>query len=100
MPTRCIHVKVPGYGVAIVRGNFPKPQKCSKCGAPATLACDWKIGKTTKGNKTKILTCDMPLCEKCTYVPAEGKDLCPMHAKRWEERQAAPATFNPEVPNG
>lgn len=66
------------YGVAIVctRGRR-KVQRC-ECGRHATKLCDWKIPGGT---------CDIPLCERCTTVPAPDKDLCPGHAEEWEKRK-------------
>lgn len=61
----------------ICTGRGSKPPRCVKCGMMADLLCDWRI----KGKRSK--TCDAPLCNSCTHKPAEGKDLCPEHAKLW-----------------
>lgn len=76
----CEHVQLPDGGSAIVCGRGRKP-KCA-CGAPSTLACDWKVPSRQSG------TCDAPLCGKCGTSPAPGKDLCPAHAKAWSEWRA------------
>jgi len=75
----CEHVQVGGT-VAIVCGV--RRRKC-KCGRRATLECDWKVPTKKSG------TCDAPLCDRCTTVPAPDKDLCPKHAAEWEARRAA-----------
>lgn len=72
----CEYVPVPG-GVAIACSRTRK-RRC-KCGRAADLLCDWKVpGK--KGG-----TCDKPICNRCTTSPAEGKDLCPDHARAFME---------------
>lgn len=76
----CEHVTLPGGQTAIVCST--RPRKRCKCGRRATLLCDWKIpGK--KGG-----TCDRPICERCATSPAPGKDLCPDHARAFEEWKA------------
>ncbi len=80
----CEHVPLPGGGSAIVCSSGRRP-KCSGCGRPARLLCDWK----TPGVRTG--TCDTPLCERCTHKPAPGKDLCPAHKaeyERWSAQRA------------
>lgn len=74
----CTFVPLPGGGTAIVCGPRARPKRCS-CGSgrPATLLCDWKV----EGG-----TCDAPLCEACSHVPAPEKDLCPKHAAEWKAR--------------
>jgi len=57
------------------RGASQKRYKCSVCGQPATLLCDWKIGNGK--------TCDVPVCHEHTYRPAPGKDLCWAHSNEW-----------------
>jgi hypothetical protein len=56
-------------------------RKCS-CGSgrPADLLCDWKVGAGT---------CDLQICAGCATKPKAGKDLCPGHAKAWEEWKAS-----------
>jgi len=53
-----------------------RTQRC-KCGRRSTKLCDWKVPGGT---------CDAPLCERCTTVPAPEKDLCPKHAAEWAKR--------------
>jgi len=79
----CHHVQLPGGGHAIVCGSRRRrPPKCV-CGSglPADLLCDWKTGPGK--------TCDLAMCARCTTKPAEGKDLCPGHAKAWRAWLAA-----------
>lgn len=78
----CEHVSLPGGGSAIICGL--KRQRCS-CGRRATLACDWKVPTRKSG------TCDAPICASCTTSPMPDKDLCPKHAKAFEEWKAARA---------
>lgn len=81
---RCKKIPVTG-GVAIVCGTFGSRKRCG-CGAAATLACDWKVASRRSG------TCDAPLCVRCAFSPAEGKDLCPDHRDayaRWLSERAA-----------
>jgi hypothetical protein len=73
----CEHVTLPGGVHAIVCSG--RRNRCA-CGAPATLACDWKV----PGRKSN--TCDAPICRTCTHVPAPDKDLCPAHAAEWKAR--------------
>lgn len=74
----CRHVKV-GEISAIVCGPMPRPKKCRAHGVTAAYLCDWKL----PGGGT----CDAPLCGLCTTQPADGKDLCPEHAREWEFRR-------------
>lgn len=80
----CERVQLPGGGVAIVCGRGRRAKRC-KCGAVATRECDWKVPRKKSG------TCDLPLCENCSHVPAPDKDLCPGHAAAWKSRQVAKA---------
>lgn len=77
-PLACEHVSLSGGGSAIVCGTRRK--KCA-CGRRATLECDWKV------NGKKSGTCDAPICDRCTHVPAPDKDLCPKHAAEWKARR-------------
>lgn len=72
----CQRVPLPGGGHAIVCGPKRRAKRCN-CGRPATLLCDARL----KGKKG---TCDRPICDQCTTSPAEGKDLCPAHARAYE----------------
>ena len=66
----------------IVRGivcHRGKKRLFCHCGKPAARECDWKLGKRT---------CDRPLCLEHTMQPAQGKDLCPEHAKIWATHPA------------
>jgi hypothetical protein len=74
-------------GVTLIicsRGGGKRQRTTCKCGAPATLACDWRLPPDRKK------TCDAPICEKCTTKPAPGKDICPDHKaayERWRARE-------------
>lgn len=82
----CTRVQLPDGSAAIVCGPRRKRKLCP-CGSgrPTTLLCDWKV----KGRKSG--TCDAPICEACTYVPAPEKDLCPTHRAEWQARLDANA---------
>jgi hypothetical protein len=75
----CEHFAHPG-GVGIVCGV--RRRKCP-CGRRATLECDWKVPSRKSG------TCDAPICDRCTTVPAPEKDLCVKHAAEWAARKVA-----------
>lgn len=75
----CHHVQMPGGGTAIVCTGRERPRKCCKCGGKATLLCDWKMPRRKSG------TCDKPICDRCSTSPAPDKDLCPDHARAFEE---------------
>lgn len=70
-------------GGAIVCGPAPRIRRCVGCGVGlkpgVMLLCDARL----KGGGT----CDKPICPKCTTKPAEGKDLCPNHARQYERLQ-------------
>lgn len=76
----CETVTLPDGGRAIVCMSGQR-KRCA-CGRPATLACDWKVPTRRSG------TCDAPICERCTTVPAPDKDLCPKHAEAFEAWKA------------
>jgi hypothetical protein len=76
----CQAVTLPDGGLAIVCTGG-RLRRCA-CGETATQLCDWKVKTRRSG------TCDKPLCERCTHVPAPGKDLCPGHAAMWKARAA------------
>lgn len=59
-------------------------QRC-KCGARATLQCDWKVPTRRSG------VCDRYICASCSTKPAPHKDLCREHAVTWERWKAARA---------
>lgn len=80
----CEHVALPNGATAIVCSSNRRP-KCTGCGGPARLLCDWKTPGVRNG------TCDAPVCEKCSTKPAKGKDLCPTHGaayERWSAERA------------
>lgn len=68
----CHHVRFPG-GSAIVCMGRPRLRSCPNCGQKTRdpRECDWKIGDGK--------TCDAKLCERCSFSPSPGKDLCPEH---------------------
>jgi hypothetical protein len=75
----CDSVTLPGGQRAIV---CSATRRC-KCGARATLECDWKVPARRSG------TCDAPICAKCATSPAPGKDLCAKHGVAFAEWKAA-----------
>jgi hypothetical protein len=86
----CRRVPLDGGGAAIVCGRGGRA-RCSVCRRrPATRACDWKIGhdEGQRGRSGGYVTCDAPLCKRCSHVPAPDKDLCPKHAEAWAARLA------------
>jgi|UPI000689E282 hypothetical protein len=85
----CDRVSLPGGGSAIICSSRTR-QRCA-CGRPATLLCDWKVPTRKSG------TCDAPVCARCAYQPAPGKDLCPEHRGAFEHWRAARAAATSEV---
>lgn len=75
----CTVTTLPGGQRAIVCTARGRQKRCG-CGNPSTKLCDWKVPSKKSG------TCDAPLCERCTHVPAPDKDLCPQHAAEWKAR--------------
>lgn len=71
----CERVTLPDGTGAIVCG----PTRRCKCGNRHTLLCDWKVPAR------KSATCDAALCERCTFSPEAGKDLCPTHREAFEK---------------
>lgn len=78
----CRSIPMPGGGFAIVCGPRQRKRKCRSCGRPADLLCDWRMPQRKSG------TCDAPICDQCTTSPAPDKDLCPEHARAYEEWKA------------
>ena len=77
----CNHVTLPDGARAIVCTPRRKAKRCD-CGRRADLLCDWIV----KGKKSG--TCDKPICARCTTSPEPDKDLCPEHARAFEEWKA------------
>jgi len=75
----CERVALPGGGRAIV---CSETKRC-RCGRRATLECDWKVPSRKSG------TCDKLICTNCAKSPAPGKDLCPEHARAFEQWKIA-----------
>jgi hypothetical protein len=76
-----------GKVTVIMCSRGQRKRKCVSCGRfKATQLCDWKLSGKKAGK-----TCDRPLCPQCSVVPAPNKDLCPAHAKMWEEWKLAHA---------
>lgn len=71
---------------AIVCGPKPRKHHC-KCGAVATLRCDWKVASKKSG------TCDAWICERCTTSPAPEKDLCQKHGAIWAKHPSNPGAI-------
>lgn len=76
----CERVQLPDGGFAIICGGHSR-KRC-KCGARATLECDWKMPRKRSG------ICDAGICTRCATSPAPGKDLCAAHAAAYEEWRA------------
>lgn len=83
-----------GNAIVCTRVGIKPTPRCA-CGKPRTRECDWRLlryvgkrGETLK--KPRQVTCDEPLCDDCTFAPAEGKDLCGPHRAKWEARLANP----------
>ncbi len=74
---KCSRLVIEGTDV-IVCGTRRYIVVCKNCGRVSTRLCDWKTAHRE--------TCDYPLCDDCTMSPAKSKDLCPLHAKLWEEK--------------
>jgi hypothetical protein len=88
----CEHFILPNGAHAIVCGRTRKTKRCA-CGKPSTRLCDWKIEPRAK---LSSVTCDIPLCDDCSYSPAENKDLCRKHAAEWQARIQAAAGHKQE----
>lgn len=75
----CTPINIGGIrGIVCERRRRPPLCKCGS-GLRVSRECDWKMPQKKSG------TCDAKLCDRCTHVPAHEKDLCPTHAKAWEE---------------
>ena len=75
----CETVVTPAGAMIVCRSGRRK--RCT-CGRAAKLECDWKVPARRSG------TCDRPLCESCSFVPAPGKDLCADHARAYAHWKA------------
>ncbi|HXI41624.1 MAG TPA: hypothetical protein VNH83_16700 [Bryobacteraceae bacterium] len=78
----CSHFKFPDGTVAIVKhaaGRYPRCRFCSRShdALPATLLCDFEVGRTLGGQP---ITCDAPVCAKCATHVGSDKDFCPKHS--------------------
>lgn len=90
----CTTVKL-GSNYAIVCSSAPRARTC-KCGKRSTKLCDWVIGV---GRGQIAMTCDMDLCDGCATHVGPNKDLCPAHAKEWDEHPRNPKNGGPgQVP--
>jgi hypothetical protein len=78
----CTPVQLPDGTRAIVCGPRQRRRKCSGCGRPADLLCDWKVPARKSG------TCDKPICPRCSFSPAPDKDLCLTHRPAFEAWRA------------
>jgi hypothetical protein len=75
---------LPGGGFVCSRG--PRWKKCSVpgCTERGTQLCDWKLKGSSAGR-----TCDAAICVRHATKPAPDKDLCPAHARAWQEWKEA-----------
>lgn len=77
----CSRVKFPDGSVAIVKHAAARYPRCKFCprshdAAPATLLCDFEVGRTLGGD---AITCDAPVCVNCAKRVGPDKDFCPKH---------------------
>lgn len=93
----CEHIAIPLPDGTVVRGIVcgvrERRRACVSCGARAVRLCDWKLKSKRVG-----ATCSRGLCLRCTTSPADGKDLCPAHARIWAEHPSNPANRGKRVP--
>ena len=78
----------------MIEGDFQNKKKCMKCGKQATKLCDIVTGTAGwAGHVPRLegvyvsglerepmswnLTCDNPICEKCSVHLNEYMDICP-----------------------
>ena len=89
----CSWIKMPGGGVAIVKHSPSHLPRCKFCqdrleragrglndgslAQPATLLCDFEIGRTLGGDP---ITCDANVCVHCAKRVGPDKDFCPKHS--------------------
>lgn len=81
----CHRINIGGF-TTIVCQRGVRPKLCA-CGAPATLQCDWKVGKK-KNDQPK--TCDRYICKQHALEVALEKHLCVEHQasyKQWQEER-------------
>lgn len=83
----CQTVTLANGALAIVCGPRQPRERC-RCGRAATLLCDWRLSPDDRVAAKKSITCDAPLCPKCTTSPAPGKDLCARHVSAFEAWKA------------
>jgi hypothetical protein len=69
----CNHVKLPNGATAIVCSRN-RPKRCTECGAPGTILCDYPDTSNKSG------TCDRPCCRKHAVNVGPDKDYCVGHA--------------------
>lgn len=67
----CEWIRLPNGTSAIVCGGRHRRHRCSGCGRPATLQCDFP---TSKGR-----TCDKHLCRLCAVPKGDNVDWCKAH---------------------
>ena len=79
----CTPIKLEGGMTAIVCCGRGRKRRCA-CERPATLLCDWKVGKGK--------TCDRPICTGCAKEVAHDKHLCREHQVAYRDWIAARGT--------
>ena len=77
----CHPIKMPG-GATGFFCTRERTKRCS-CGNRGVFLCDWKVPEKKSG------TCDVPLCGRCAFSPADEKHLCKPHAGAWAEWRKA-----------
>lgn len=73
----------------MIEPDFSNKKKCISCGKQATKLCDIVTGiyfscgsSLSAGN----LTCDNPICEKCSVHLNEHMDICPVCIKKIKKK--------------
>lgn len=75
MPRRCIHMRLPGGGTAILTVQGTRCQRCHR--GWADYACDYP--DDTRRSKT----CDRKLCKACARQVGADLHVCPEHPRDW-----------------
>lgn len=83
MPRRCKRVDLGDGTFALITVEV-RMRTCKGCGARMMEdrgnLCDWKVD-----GKKRSKTCDAFVCNGCARRVGPDKDLCPAHAKMWDE---------------
>ena len=93
----CDRVVLPGGATAIVCYGHRPTKKCRFCPAPATLLCDCPIAENQVGEP---ITCDAPICEKCSTRVGLNRDHCPRHATHAVKRTVRDPSTREQLERG